>query len=797
MPMYVNEVRHPEAAGRWLALTTLIGLFAVSALPVAGQSFTETSGSPPEGALTASEAIPQQRATSPVSSPGADHAAQAELVHAPTMATASSAATGGPIPIPDEYATFEGATLEIAAPGLIANDYHPEGIGFILSNFFSPEHGSLTSIVTNGAFRYVPPPGFTGTDTFRYILRDANGVFSEPVVVTIQVFPDPNRPPIPVPDEYATLQNALLDVPAPGLIRNDIDPDGDSFILSNFFSPEHGTLQSIVTNGAFRYAPPASFTGTDTFRYLLRDSRNALSDPTTVTIHVVPPGGDHPVGIPDHYVITAGMTLDVPAPGLIANDIDPSGDSIILSNFFSPDHGSLTSIVTNGAFRYVPPPSFVGTDSFRYIIRNSKGNFSEPVTVTVQVLPDFNRPPIGVSDFFGTPMNATLEIAAPGLIKNDFDPDSDSFILSNFFSPQFGTLSSIVTNGAFRYVPPADFEGIDSFRYILRDEHGTFSEPVTVTIFVGVDPAVLALDTTPPECHASLENGTFVGLATDLRSLDPDNTGIFFVQLADGSTNLSLDVDAFTPGDESAAFRVTRQNPDAPGDGAVVATDGAGNTCRVEVFIPTDGVECRPPVFEQTVDRANRRILLAITDPEGVVLVNFTDDQDNPVLENLTASSDAMTSLDGIRFLPAVQGEPPTLANFVLQATADQVRYFARIENACGAETLIDPPFDFSTGTEATTPLAFSVEQNYPNPFRSATSIAFALAEPEVVRITVFDLTGREVIVVSDVHMLAGSHTVSWDGHDAGGQRVASGTYLYRIQAGDFIETRRMTFINQ
>jgi hypothetical protein len=392
-----------------------------------------------------------------------------------------------PIPIPDTYATFQGVTLDIPSPGLIANDYHPDGLSFILTSFFAPVHGTLPSIVTNGAFRYEPPPDFTGTDTFRYSLRDEDGIFSEFITVTIEVLPDPNRSPIPVQDEYATLMDVQLDVSSPGLIANDIDPDGDTFILSNFFSPEHGSLPSIVTNGAFRYIPPTGFTGIDIFRYILRDSFGAFSEPDTVRIHVIPPGGDHPVAIPNHYVTMEGQTLDIPAPGLIANDIDPDGDTFILTNFFQPENGSLPSIVTNGAFRYEPNPGYTGIDTFRYRIQNNKGNFSEYVTVTIEVLPDFNRPPVPITNSYGIPVDGILDIPAPGLIANDVDPDGDSFILSNFFQPDHGSLPSIVTNGAFRYIPPAGFRGVDTFRYRLMDSHGLFSDYMDVTIFVGTD----------------------------------------------------------------------------------------------------------------------------------------------------------------------------------------------------------------------------------------------------------------------------------------------------------------------
>jgi hypothetical protein len=312
-----------------------------------------------------------------------------------------------------------------------------------------------------------------------------------------------------------------------------------------------------------------------------------------------------PVPIRDAYVIFQDSELDVPAPGLIANDLHPEGKDFILSNFFAPEHGSLPSIVTNGAFRYVPPEGFVGTDEFRYILRDEDGVFSEPVTVTIEVLPDPNRPPVGAADFYGTMMDTTLDVPAPGLIANDVDPDGDGFILSNFFAPEHGSLPSIVTNGAFRYVPPDGFVGTDEFRYILRDEHGAFSDEVTVTILV------MDLDTVPPEIVTNQE--PIVLWPPDQRQHDVDVSDLVVAVTDAGDPDLTpgdvvitaVEIDepetttpaGGTAGDVtvhpdcgSVALRATREQP---GNGrvytihlAVVDSSGNVGTATTEVHVP-------------------------------------------------------------------------------------------------------------------------------------------------------------------------------------------------------------------
>ena len=76
---------------------------------------------------------------------------------------------------------------------------------------------------------------------------------------------------------------------------------------------------------------------------------------------------------------------------------------------------------------------------------------------------------------------------------------------------------------------------------------------------------------------------------------------------------------------------------------------------------------------------------------------------------------------------------------------------------------------------------------NFPNPFNSTTEIAFDLPKAGKVSLKVFDLLGREVAVVQEGMMAAGSHRVNFDGKD-----LASGVYVYRLQAGDAVQAKKM-----
>ncbi len=98
-----------------------------------------------------------------------------------------------------------------------------------------------------------------------------------------------------------------------------------------------------------------------------------------------------------------------------------------------------------------------------------------------------------------------------------------------------------------------------------------------------------------------------------------------------------------------------------------------------------------------------------------------------------------------------------------------------------------------STEVESKTPAqpqSFVVSQNYPNPFNPSTTIKFELPTSSVVRLSVFDMLGREVSVLVNERREAGYHSV-----DFNASNLSSGVYFYRLQAGDFIQTRKLLLI--
>ena len=92
-------------------------------------------------------------------------------------------------------------------------------------------------------------------------------------------------------------------------------------------------------------------------------------------------------------------------------------------------------------------------------------------------------------------------------------------------------------------------------------------------------------------------------------------------------------------------------------------------------------------------------------------------------------------------------------------------------------------------------PVQFSLSQNAPNPFNPITTLRFSVAEAGAVRLTIYDVNGREVRTLVEGALPAGHHEVVWDARDNIGRAVASGVYVYRLTSGESVATRRMTLI--
>jgi len=92
-------------------------------------------------------------------------------------------------------------------------------------------------------------------------------------------------------------------------------------------------------------------------------------------------------------------------------------------------------------------------------------------------------------------------------------------------------------------------------------------------------------------------------------------------------------------------------------------------------------------------------------------------------------------------------------------------------------------------------PMEFKLYPSHPNPFNPHTHIRFSLQTDAYVAITIYDMMGRQVRSLVNQQISAGYHTVLWNSINNLGSPVSAGVYIYTIQAGEFVQTRKMVLL--
>ena len=129
----------------------------------------------------------------------------------------------------------------------------------------------------------------------------------------------------------------------------------------------------------------------------------------------------------------------------------------------------------------------------------------------------------------------------------------------------------------------------------------------------------------------------------------------------------------------------------------------------------------------------------------------------------------------------------PQIYSFTDKNIVENIKYFYRLK-----QLDYDGSYQYSQVVEVknTIPVEFHLSQNYPNPFNPVTYIGYELPVASHVVLTVFDINGKEIEVLVDQNKPAGKYKVKFDA-----TKIPSGVYFYKLQAGDYFETKKMTII--
>ncbi len=381
------------------------------------------------------------------------------------------------------------------------------------------------------------------------------------------------------------------------------------------------------------------------------------------------------------------------------------------------------------------------------------------------------------------PEDSGPQIAAANLNAVFFDPDPGSAFIFSAASDNPDILAwvqndSLWVNGTLNYF------GEGSVVVTAHDGEFAASDTFTVTITPVNDPPTLIspiADITFPE-----DGGPRL-VAASLAAIfhDPDpGAGLSFSASSDNP-----DIQALLAGD--SLLVASSLNYFGNGRVSVVAYDDGGLTAT-DTFTVTILPVNDPPEIAGLPDSLS----LPPDSSASLSLWDFVEDVETPdSLLSFTFSA----SNNGVfyNYHPGngtlvLSATPGFLGEMLLSITA------ADPEGAFARDTLrvvVNAAVGIGELPGGEIPVDFALEQNYPNPFNPGTAISFQLSAISTVELKIYDVAGRLVRTLVSENKAPGSYTVQWDGRDDRGAPVASGVYLYRLEAGSYRAARKMVLM--
>lgn len=371
-----------------------------------------------------------------------------------------------PVGVDDSATTDEDTDITI---DVLQNDTDANDDSLSIESIGLPNNGTTTIVDTTVV--YTPNLNFNGSDSFVYVVSD--GVLTDTGTVTVTVVPV-NDAPEAADDLVTTDEEAAVVIDA---LSNDRDVDGDSLELTSLTQPFSGTVS--ISDSRLVYTPTLNFNGSDSFAYEISDG--VLTGTATVYLTVIPIN-DVPVALDDSAVTDedVAVTIDV-----LGNDSDVDGDVLSLATVSQPVHGV---VAISGTFAvYTPTLNFNGTDSFSYVV--SDGVLTDTATVAITVNP-VNDDPTAEDDNASTDEDTPVTIS---VLANDLDVDGDNLTITDISAPGYGTVVISGTSSVV-YTPSLDFNGSDSFTYMVSDGNGGTSSATVAVNVVPVNDAPITDD---------------------------------------------------------------------------------------------------------------------------------------------------------------------------------------------------------------------------------------------------------------------------------------------------------------
>lgn len=513
---------------------------------------------------------------------------------------AAKAGTRGAAGSTEEFNEVNLLDGDVFAPPLVDRD--PPIDPTRVESFFSASFVALKA----GTISFAPNAAETaGAETLVYddttAIATTNIMYSAPV--SISIVADATAP-VAVNDTVSTTEDVAIILAGTGSTVNPPLTQNDTVT-----SPRTLTVTAVnviagttvgTVNG-FTYTPPANFNGQDRVTYTVTDS-NGLTSTATVTINVTAVN-DAPVAVAD-VATFQGDSVDNPLNVLANDNAGPNEtEALTITAVSTPNNGgTVTRTNNNTSLLYTPATGFDGTETFTYTI--SDGQLTSTATVTITVEP-------GVRPFARRDTATIAEVSAGGsgsvsidVLNNDaVNPGAGvAALLISFTQPANGTVTldnkgtaADTSDDELVYVPNFEFNGTDTFTYVMNDTAATGANStgtVTVTVTDVNDAPIVVNDTANGTEDTPVTIAISTLLGNDSPGLGETNTqtlSITSVSSTNGTVAISGSNIVFTPaadlnGPVTFSYVATDTgSPALTGTGVVTVTLTAVNDAPVTV----------------------------------------------------------------------------------------------------------------------------------------------------------------------------------------------------------------------
>ena len=291
-----------------------------------------------------------------------------------------------------------------------------------------------------------------------------------------------NEDPVADPQTIVAPQGYFVPITLTGS-----DPDGDTLTFIVVDDPQHGTLSGSAPY--LTYQSDADYEGSDSFQFVVTDGIGE-SEPAKVGINVR--ANQDPIADPQTIAAPQGYFVPITLTGS-----DPDGDALTFIVVDDPQHGTLSGSAPY--LTYQSDADYEGPDSFQFVVTDNIGeSLPAKVSITVSANADPVADPQTIVARQGDPVQITL---------TGSDPDGDSlrFIVVDY--PKHGTLTG--TGANLTYQSDADYEGPDSFQFVVTDDIGeSMPAKVRITVRENEDQAVRLRRFTMPYIRFPFRKGS-------------------------------------------------------------------------------------------------------------------------------------------------------------------------------------------------------------------------------------------------------------------------------------------------